>query len=247
MSDQKQMWQLVKFELSGLSWKYFLILLLVFGVTAFMFEVFISLIYQDGREDFSDIVFDCLLLFVVFFYPQVLRQPSFRMASLKGGLYATPFYVYATQLPIKQHVLMSSRFVLSLLHHVGVVVIAIILAYVYPGSIRALFSLWEFIAFLVIWGLLAAAFAGTFAAADVGATYTKKALFGYNILYLLVLISVLAGLNLLTGHGLVGWTIELGRNAPFLGIAGFTLFTLLCNGIWHLEARRYARKVDYHV
>lgn len=263
MSDQKQMWQLVKFELASPSLKHFLNQLLVLVVTAFIFEAFIYLIHQNSNEHFSDIVFDVFLLLVVLFYPQVLRQPAFRITDLKGGLYATPFYVYATQLPIKQHVLMRSRFILSFVYCVSVTVMAIAFAYVFPKIINALFAVEalgfflgtlhdlftpaEFGAFITIWGLFAAAFSGLFAAADVGGTYTKKALFGYNILYLLVLLVVLAGLNFLTGRGLVDWTIVLATNAPFSGIVGFALFALVCHVIWHWEARRYARKVDYHV
>lgn len=251
MSEQKQMWQLVKYELASASSRRVLSrileIVLVIGVMAIIFEVFIYLVQQNQNENFSDIVFDILLLSFVLYYPQFMRGSFFRSANIKGDLYATPFYVYASQLPIKQRVLMRSRFVLSLLYTCGATVIAIVLAYVYPGTTHTLLTLGEFIVFLTIWGLLAAAGSGLFAAADVGGTYSKRVLWGYNILSLLVLVMVLAGLNVLTGHGFIGWTIELAKNAPLQGIAGTIVFALFCNWIWHLEARRYARKVDYHV
>ena len=57
----------------------------------------------------------------------------------------------------------------------------------------------------------------------------------------------LFGLKWFTGDIFVGLTIELSKNAPLKGMAGTFGLAVVLNGIWYLEAKRYARKVDYHV
>lgn len=247
MSDQQFMWQLVKFELTGTPFKQLLLRTLTVVVMAAAFELILLVLVEDNPDGYGAIIFDVVLLSIVLYYPLLLRLPPFRSADLKSGLYAAPFYVYATRLPIPQRVLMRSRFVLSFVYTVGATVIAIVLAYVYPGTVRSLFTPGEFGAFLTMWGLVAAAASGLIVAGEVGGTYTKKEIFGYSTVFLFVVIVALFGLKWFTGDIFVGLTIELSKNAPLKGMAGTFGLAVVLNGIWYLEAKRYARKVDYHV
>jgi hypothetical protein len=247
VSDRQFMWQLVKFEFTGTPFKQWLLRLFTVVVMAALFEGMLFILVNEASGGYGAVVLDVVLLSAVFYYPQWLRLPSFRVADLKSGLYAAPFYVYATRLPIPQYVLRRSRFVLSFVYTVGATVMAVALAYVYPGTVRSLFTLGEFGVFLTVWGLVSVALSGLIAACEVGGVYTTKEIYGYSTVFLLVILAALLCLKWLTGDIFIALTVELSKSAPLMGVAGTLALAAVLNGIWYLEAKRYARKVDYHV
>lgn len=245
MAKQKQLWGLVAYELKVTPVNQLLRQLLMAVIIAVFFGFFID---QD-INNWGAVIADLVLCFFVMAYPYSGRLQLFRVVKLKSHLYVNSFYVQASMLPIKQEELLASRFILAFIYTFLTTVVGVAGAFLLPNS-NTLFSelsLGQSIAFILLWALFAASGGAYLAAGDVGGKYSIKQLIGYNSLFFSIVIILFAALYLSTGKGLVAWSFVFVINAPILSVFIALLVVLASNALAFLEAKRLAKKVEYHV
>ncbi|ALC80666.1 MULTISPECIES: hypothetical protein [Bacillus] len=245
MANQKQLWGLVAYELKVTPVNQLLRQLFMAAIIAFFFGFFID----RDIKNWGAVIADLVLCIFVMFYPYSGRLQIFRVVKIKSHLYANAFYVQASMLPIKQEVLLASRLILSFFYTFLTAVVGVSGAFLLPNS-NPLFSelsLGQSVAFILLWALIAASAGAFLAAGDVGGKYSIKQLINYNVLLYSSVIILFAALHFFTGKGLVGWSFDIVTNAPFLSVCIALLVFLISNVLAFLEAKRLAKKVDYHV
>ncbi|MBD1380638.1 hypothetical protein [Metabacillus arenae] len=246
MSNQNQIWKLVWFELKVAPIKQGLMQLLCIIVTSFIIEMFIELIQEHG-SDYKFFFMDAFLVFIVTMYPLLFRLAPFRTENIKGDLYATSFYVYATQLPIKQDVLLLSRFIFKGLLAAVSSAVSFICVYLYPGTFQSVFKPSEFIIFLIVWMFITLTVNFQFVSADVGSSFSKVKIAVVNIIFYSIVLLAFFIISWVTGDSLVSWTINFSKSTPFLTVLAALLLAGVSFYTGYIQAKGYVRKADYHV
>ncbi|MEK4566553.1 hypothetical protein MKX54_17925 [Alkalihalobacillus sp. FSL R5-0424] len=249
MSEKQQIWKLMMFELKNINAFNFLNFLLI----SFIAIVFSSGFIFSGEFDLLDgyrplaIAIDFMFLGYSSFVVLYLRSKAFRMQGLKGGLYAAPIMVVLRTMPFSGKVILKSRIFLFLLFSVLVSTIHMLIIYFTAPSISNWISLGQLPLWLIIWNMIMISLGIIMPMGEPGATYTKRYLVTYSVIFYGLFTAALIALVRFSGNGIFGWIIYFSSEHIFS-----TLIVCILLGIGSIifayhYMNHYMKKVDYHV
>ncbi|MCC2249886.1 hypothetical protein JUJ52_07885 [Virgibacillus sp. AGTR] len=225
MKEWKQAYQVAKLELThsikGFFF-YFIFLMFILSFLATSLESYID-------NDFMG--YDFFFIFLFFMGGFWAKPKVFQSQKQALDVLVSPTLIMQLQLPIKQDVLIKSRFIIYFCYSLPWQVIFLILFY-YVSPINEMLSISAYIAFSVIW-LSTAVYVGTlFPMSDAGERGFAATTIGTIIIAIMVLFLMFIaflGIYFFTDHGFVYWSIVIAKKWPFLasilsiGLAGAAL------------------------
>lgn len=210
MEKWQQAWWLAKFELKQSKLHIlFLLLLCPLVILGFIsnFNDYLSINFVG-----IDLVF--LLLFT--FAPIWAKPSHFQIQKINNGFSASPAIFMLQQLPITTHVIVSSRFIIYFIYTIPVQVITLIFLYAFTPALQEMMTIGPYIAFSIIWLSLGIYLGGIIPVGDAGDQSSTLKVAIYSILMLISLIAFFTFLHLVTGNGLVYWTLIFAQKWPIL-------------------------------
>ncbi|MFK3939401.1 hypothetical protein ACI2JA_18005 [Alkalihalobacillus sp. NPDC078783] len=247
MSERQQVWKLMMFELKKIKPKHILNFLL-FTIIAILFfsEIMFSSVFLEG-ERAVNIALDAIFFGYSISVVMYLRSKSFKLQSLKGGLYSAPFMVVLRTLPLSEKAIVKSRISLFLLMSFLISTIHMIIIYFVSTELRVIIPLEQLLYWIIIWNMVTASIGMFMTMSEPGSTYTRKYLVTFNVIFYGVLIVALTALVRFSGNGVFGWILYFSSehtiSTMFIAIA-LAVSTVIF--VYHYM-NHYMKKVDYHV
>ncbi|MEF7564917.1 hypothetical protein V4V35_18085 [Bacillus infantis] len=222
MNEWKEAMWLVKFEL-GKSARGFIQLILntvlFLGVTVLAFSLGI------GKTAIVDFMF--MILFG--FSGAWSRTKDFQSQKVQRDVWASPYFMTLSQLPIRKGILVKSRFLTYFMTVIPAQLIFMILLYSFSPSLNHELGIGGFAAFTLMWLAFSIFFGLSFPAMEAGDMINRTRMVIYSIMLYGGGIAAVILFNTYSS-GLVGWTIMAAGKWPIftslLAIAAAAACTL---------------------
>ncbi|MDV2686255.1 hypothetical protein RYX56_17955 [Alkalihalophilus lindianensis] len=243
MSENQLIKKIILFELKNTPLIKYVWMAAAIGLIVFLGTQFIDEVSVGGR---LPVIYD-FLFFSALSIAYTVRYKPFNIQDLKGGLYASSFFILLKQTPIADRVIMKSRFIMSAIYILTFNSIVFMLFYVFSTSIREGLSVTEAIILGISWLAISCVWGGMYAAGEPGGRYSPVALVIWSVIYIVVLIILLTAFNLLAGAPYIIWSINVVQTNPLLLLGITLLFLLIATVIWIFSYKYYENKTDYHL
>ncbi|WP_100371905.1 hypothetical protein [Bacillus sp. FJAT-45037] len=244
MSEGKMIRQLLWFELK--STPVFKYLLTFFAIAVIVFltnNLAVDITSESRLPVFYDIMFISAICVPIF----ILRYKPFTISDLKGGLYASSFFILLKQTPISDKVIRKSRFIMTGIYTFALNSLLFLLLYFYSTPFQQWLSGTEAIVLWISWLAISYLMGGSFAAGEPGQVYTTTYLVVFTVVFYGIVIGILTGFNIVFGMPIVAWTIIMAQSQPLLLLL-ISLATLVISTLILLnEYNRYIKSVDYRM
>ncbi|WP_368505537.1 hypothetical protein AB3N04_07840 [Alkalihalophilus sp. As8PL] len=243
MSENQLIRKIILFELKNTPFIKYVWMAAAIGLIVFLGTQFIDEVSGGGR---LPVIYD-FLFFSALSIAYTVRYKPFNIQDVKGGLYASSFFILLKQTPIADRVIMKSRFIMSAIYILTFNSIVFMLFYVFSTSIREGLSVAEAIILGISWLAISCVWGGMYAAGEPGGRYSPVALVIWSVIYIVVLIILLTAFNLLAGAPYIIWSINVVQTNPLLLLAITLLFLLIATVIWIFSYKYYENTTDYHL
>ncbi len=241
MKDWKEAYQLAKLELSQ-SWQGF-----VFTFCFYMFVLsYLAVSLESYLEnDFMGYDFFFLLLFSI--AGMWMKPKQFQVQKQTEGFLAAPILLMQLQLPIRQEILIKSRFIIYFFYSFPWQII-LLGVYYFITPIQDVLSLVSYIAFCLIW-LSANVYIGTvFPISDAGEkgfTTTKLGTALTVVISLFAVFLLFLIIYALSDHGVVYWTIVFAEKWPLVSSIISIIIAYFALQAHQIYMKKVINKVDY--
>lgn len=247
MSERQQIWKLMMFELKKIKLKHILNFLL-FSIVAIFFLS--EILFQEdlvSNERAMAIVFDFIFLGYSISVVMYLRSKSFKLQSLKGGLYAAPFMVVVRTMPFSEKAIVQSRIYLFLIMSILISTLHMLVIYFVSVELRALIPFENLLYWIIIWNMVTLSLGLWMTMSEPGSTYTKRYLVTFSVIFYGVLLAALISLIRFSGDGVFGWIVYFSSEhvIPTLIISVLIGVSTIIFTFYYMN--HYMKKVDYHV
>lgn len=238
MNEWKQAYRLASFEIKA-SFRS-LVLLLVFYIAASMIFMQSFDVYLNGEFQFFDLMF----MLIFFMFPVWMKNKEFQMQKLDGDLWTSPSIVMLQQLPVTQHVIVKSRFVIHAICSFPLQLVLLGSMPLLSETFRDMMTPLAYAVFVLIWIALSIAVGFIMAASEAGGNYKTKAVV-MSFVYLLVGFVVIYFLLQLTNEGFVYWTMVAASEWP--AVSGLIAIILIVSGwkYWQRDMKKLMKRTDY--
>ncbi|MED1600610.1 hypothetical protein [Alkalihalophilus marmarensis] len=243
MSENQLIKKIILFELKNTPFIKYLWMVAAMGLIVFLGSQFINEVSGGGR---FPIIYD-FLFFSALSLAYTVRYKPFNIQDIKGGLYASSFFILLKQTPIADRVIMKSRFIMSAIYILTFNTIVFVLFYVFSNNIKEVLSVSEAIILGLSWLAISYVWGGLYAAGEPGGRYSPVALVIWSIVYIAVLFVLLTGFNLLAGAPYIIWSISIVQTNPMLLLGISFLFMIIATATWIYSYRYYENKTSYHL
>lgn len=212
MQEWKQAYSLAKLELKAS----------VFGflfAIVFMMIVILSIVTSlDSYLGNGYAGFDFFFI-LIFSIGAIWTKPKdFQIKKISGNLSASPLLVMQKQLPIKQEIIIKSRFIVHFFYSFPFQVLTLFAFYLY-SPLQGILSISSFIAFSIMWlsfGIYAGYMFPTADAGDKGPFTETTAAVIFAFVLIIGIFFVFSFIHILFGNGIVYWSIILVQKWPIL-------------------------------
>lgn len=238
MQTWKQAFSLAMFEVRA-SWRSLplLFFVLVF-LTMVLFEIFLK--SDTGLKFIYDFVF--ILLFGT--VPAWIKPKEFQFQKLENDFWGTAYFIFLNQLAIPKEVLIKSRFINYFIIAIPLYIALFISLFIFFDS-STMFSIGQYIAFAIIWISFGIYCGALFPAGDTGEYITNLKLNIYSILLIAGTLGLLVFIRILTGNGIVHWSMEAAKHWPFLSSIISIILAIAGVKYWLHYAAKNMEKIDY--
>lgn len=238
MNEWKQAYRLASFEIKASIRS--LVLLLVFYIAASMLFMRSFDVYLNGEFEFFDLMF----LLIFFLFPVWMKNKEFQMQKLDGDLWTSPSIVMLQQLPVAQHVIVKSRFIIHAICSFPLQLVLLVSMPLLSQTFREMMTPLAYTAFVLIWIALSIAVGFIMAASEAGGNFKTKAVV-MSFVYLIVGFAVIYFLLQLTNEGFVYWTMLAAAEWPL--ISGLIAIILIVAGwkYWQRDMKKSMKRTDY--
>jgi len=186
------------------------------------------------------VTFDLMFIAYVIFFPYWASSRHAAPKRVNEHLWASPFFLLLTQLPINREIIVRSRLIAYLLRTLPPVFGTFIVLYTFDLRLHQFFTFSTFLIFLIAWVSLNILLGMAIVAMEFGGKVNI-----FNITFGLGLISALFIWHHYAPIGIVAWTVQIVNMYPLLTFAT-ALFTIFIGWhIWQFIISRNMRKTDY--
>lgn len=239
MQNWKQAFWLARFELNA-SKKNILFSFVYFLFTgASLISVFSS--YLEKGIVLIDFLF--LLMFTI--GPIWTKPKDFQIQRINSELVAAPAFIMLNQLPIKQDVIIKSRFIIYFAYSFIFQVLLLVSLYAFIPELQSMLSFGTFIIFVIIWISFGIYIGYIFPATDAGEKTTSTKSTIYTVLMVVAAIVVFTIYQIMFQHGIVHWTIIFAQKWPALSTIISIVLAILGYNYWQRYMKKVANKIDY--
>ncbi|QKY70607.1 hypothetical protein [Lentibacillus sp. CBA3610] len=239
MADWKEAWRLAKFEIKASKWTFpppfILIILVGMGIASSMGE------YLNNGVVVQDLVFTLIFTFM----PAWIRPKDFQMKAINETMVAGPSVMMLKMIPVQEDVLIKSRFFVYYVLAMPLQVIFLIMLYPITPALWDVLALGGYIAFSVIWLAFSIYFGSIFPASEAGDTTKKFFDVWYSVIFLICYLGILTAIHLITGQGILYWTIIAAQKWPLLSSVISILLAFVGVKYWAHYMKKHMRKMDY--
>ncbi|WP_099159256.1 hypothetical protein [Virgibacillus ndiopensis] len=239
MQDWKLAFWLARFELNA-SKKSFLGLILFF-ILMVLFIVSSAGSYLEKNFAGFDVFF-----IVIFTISMIWTKPKdFQNKKINEGIFASPSLVMLKQLPVRQQVIVKSRFIVHFVYAFPFQLALLVSLYLLTPELQELMSLVSYGVFSIIW-LSFGVYAGyIFPASDAGEKVNNTSMIIYGVLFLIGAMFIFSIFQLVSDHGIVQWTIIFAKKWPLLSTTLSILMALIGFNYWQQYMKKTMEKLDY--
>ncbi len=168
--------------------------------------------------------------------------------DLKDGLFASPFYILMSQLPISGKTVRVSRFLIFLIYNVSFNSFLISGIYILSAELRELIPLSHFPALLISFLALGIAIGGIIPAGEPGYRYRNKLHpYLFSGIFNGLGIAFIIGAQFVLPQGIIGWLVQLISAYPIITASVLILAAIFASLLWMKEMKRYIQMADYHI
>lgn len=238
MNEWKQAYRLASFEIKASIRS--LVLLLAFYIIASILFMQSFDVYLNGEFEFFDLMF----LMIFFLFPVWMKNKEFQMQKLDGDLWTSPSIVMLQQLPVTQHVIVKSRFIIHAICSFPLQLVLLVSMPLLSETFSEMMTPLAYAAFVLIWFALSIAGGFIMAASEAGGNFNTKAVV-MSFVYLIVGLAVIYFLLQLTNEGFVYWTMLAAVERPV--ISGLIAIILIVAGwkYWQRDMKKSMKRTDY--
>ncbi|TFJ92961.1 hypothetical protein [Lentibacillus salicampi] len=239
MQHWKEAFRLAKFEIKASKW--------MFPVSFILF-ILIGLSIASSLGEYLENGFvgpDFFFTLLFTFAPAWTRPKDFQMKSINETMGAAPSVMMLKMLPVKEDVLIRSRFLIYYVLALPVQVVFLVMLYAISPALWDVLSVGGYIAFSVIWLAFSVYFGSIFPASESGDKTRTSTIVWYGVIVLIIYASVLMGFHCITEQGVLYWTIIAAQNWPLLSSVISILMAVLGVKYWKHYMTKQMRKVDY--
>lgn len=241
MQDWKQAYSLAKLELkeskSGL-------------LFAFVFTMFILYFIATSLESYLDngyAGYDFFFI-ILFTFAGIWTMPKeFQSKKINADLMASPVLMMHKQLPIKDNVIIKSRFIIYFFYSFPFQLISLIAFYLLT-PLYGMLSFSSFIALAIIWlafGIYVGYAIPASEAGIKGASATTLGSIIITIVSFIGLLFVFTFIHFLSGNGIVYWSIIFAQKWPLLSVIISIVLASLAFRYYKRSMKKKMDELDY--
>ncbi|GEL76423.1 hypothetical protein [Tenuibacillus multivorans] len=240
MNTWKEARALARFEFKS-SWSK-RITLLIFTTLLILFIMISSF---QSYFDNSNMGIDVFFIILIGYSYMWSIPKGFQYEKVSEHTYVSPVFIFMHQLPIKNEVLIKSRFYIFLMQLIPFLVVVMSLLYLSP-ELRSVLDVSSFIAFVILWVSFGVAFGAIFPASDLGDhNVTTERIIVYSAVFLIIFSTVFAVVYITYGEGIIHFTTYLADKWP-VQTAIISIVVAITSVIgWLKAALRKIEKVDF--
>lgn len=239
MQNWKEAHRLAVFEVKKSLWGIPMSLLL-FGFIGFIMGTLLDEYLDNGY-----VAPDFLLLLLFTFMPAWTKPKDFQIKQLNGSMWVPPPVIMLKQLPVKENILTKSRFIVCYVFSLPIQAVFLLVLYASSPELRDVLSPGSYVAFSIIWLAFSFYAGGVIPASEAGAITNKGMVTLYGIIILVSFIGVLTFIHLITGQGVLYWTIMFAQNWPLLSSIISIFLAITGVKYWQHDMKKQMRKIDY--
>lgn len=182
----------------------------------FPFLVFAIIHNFQSYLDLNFVGMDLLFMLIFTIGPLWAKPKAFQIQIMNGSFFVTAPVIMLQSLPIKKEVIIKSRFIIYFIYALPIQLIFLILFYNGFPLIQNMMGISAYISFSLIWLSISVYLGGSFPAAEIGDNSSIFKQIVYTILFVILGIIGFTALHLLSGQGLVYWTLHFAQGMPLI-------------------------------
>lgn len=241
MQEWKQACSLAKLELkaSGLALLFaFIFVLLIISSLVSSLDSYLGNGYV-GYDFFFVLVFSIAAIWT--------KPKDFQIQKINGNFSASPLLVMQKQLPIKQEVIIKSRFIVHFFYSFPFQVLTLFAVYLF-SPLQGMLSIGSFIAFSIMWlsfGIYAGYMFPMTDAGEKGPFSETTAAVIFGVVLLIIIFIIFSFIHILFDNGIVYWSIILVQKWPILSTAVSIVLAFAGFKHWQYYMRKRMNRFDY--
>ena len=249
MSEKQQVKELMMFELRNMSFKnalgfLYFSLLCIFFLGWFAFSGEFQLVNGSRTLQFS---VDIIVIISSMYFVLGVRSKAFKIQAIKGDLYSSPIMILLRTMPFSEKVILKSRIYLYVLLSLIVQSLNMTIVYLIGPELREWITPGLFVVWLIVWNMVTMVIGFMTPASEAGATYSKKYLTIFNLVFFLSFFLGIYALATFSGNGIVAWLLYLTATYPLQTLLSSIIVGIISFILTVHYMKKYMRKVDYHV
>lgn len=215
-------------------------------LTLLVLILFISSLIGSQIEDGGIGIDIFLITFLAFGYAWSIPK-DFQYQKISEQTYASPVFFMLHQLPIKNEVLIRSRFAIFYINLIPMSVIIFTLLYFIP-DFNGIFTFESYIAFALFWSSIGFSCSAIYPASDVGdRNVSTVRLIWITIFFIGALLLITIPTYIFYDNGLINLSVEIANLHP-LALSIFSLILIpVSNWIWIKYAENKLLKEDFDI
>ncbi|MDQ0158241.1 hypothetical protein [Alkalibacillus salilacus] len=219
----------------------FLQCLLTYGLLMFSFGM------MEGVLDGGGIGLDYFYLAMFGLIYGWLVPRSFQYQKISAETYASPIFFMLHKLPIANHVLVRSRFIIFYLNAIPVLTLLFI-GFTFIPELQQVLSTNGFVAFAAIWMSFGLSVGALFPASDLGDRgITNMKLVAITIGLIIAITLAILPSYIFYDDGIMNLSIEIANRWPFISIAIAVFTAIIANKLWINYAMSKMKQVDFDI
>lgn len=238
MENWKKAFELSLLELKESTTGFFILLFFYLIITLYTIFSFPSYL----ENNFLGV--DSLFIIAFTVAPLWSRPKVFQMQTKQNG-YIVPSVVMLQHLPIPKDVIIKSRIIIHYVYTIPVQFILLLSLYLFSGPLQDMMTFGTYIVFMIIWFSFGIYVGGMFLASDMGDRTPPFKAIVYTIITIIVAIFLMTSMIILTGFGIVHWTLIFAQKWPLVSAMISIVLAILGYVYWYRYMKKQLRTLDY--
>lgn len=239
MNEWKQAYRLAALEIKASMRN--LLLIMVFYIAMSLIFMMSFDVYLEG--EFKG--FDLMFLLIFFMFPSWMKGKEFQMQKMDGDLWSSPPIIMLQQLPVPKNTIVKSRFIIHAFCSFPFQLALLVAMPLISENFRDMMTPVSYLAFVLIWLAISIAVGFMMAASEAGGNFKTKEILLSFIYVLLAAAAIYLLFPLLSGDGLIEWTMILALDWTLL--SGIVAVLVMVAGwkYWQANMKKTMKKTDY--
>ncbi|HLQ73476.1 MAG TPA: hypothetical protein VK125_04545 [Bacillota bacterium] len=238
MHEWKQAYALARLELGEMK------TYILYYIAIVIYFLFLMNTSFPGYFENSSFGLDILFVLLFAILPRYLRKRDFQWMPLQKGWYASYFGISLSTLPIKRRVIAKYHFLVHIILSVPIQLAVLTLIYITSSPLKEQISLSNYIVFAIIWLCINIYFGSSGIRSAAGSNiFMNIALFMIGT-FIFFIVGTILFYKIFSG-GIIGWTIYIANEYPFLSIICSIGLAILSVKFWLAVTVKRMRRYDY--